>query len=204
MVRLFVGGLDDHVTHTLLSSRFTSFGQVTACDIILRKEADPQYQLHVRSSDGVEQPKAARATGTGSATTTEASAEVYEEEKIPCCRGFAYVNFEPKDEAALHRCISLYNGCKWRGGVLRVERAIPVYTERLREEWEADAAAEDIEYDGEAQTDEQLPVSTKALRMTRPDTGKVVASLAEPGTGSRTLFPPLKPTRLDLLSWTYE
>lgn len=54
-----------------------------------------------------------------------------------------------------------------------MERAHPAYMETLREEWEEDAASEDFEYDIEAQADIQLPVSTKALRMTRPDTGKV-------------------------------
>jgi len=34
-----------------------------------------------------------------------------------------------------------YNGCKWRGGVLRVEKAKEHYMDRLRREW-AEAEAE--------------------------------------------------------------
>ncbi|KAK9800162.1 hypothetical protein WJX73_001174 [Symbiochloris irregularis] len=36
-------------------------------------------------------------------------------------RGFAYVDFEPRDSTALHRCLSAYNGCSWSGSKLRVE-----------------------------------------------------------------------------------
>lgn len=37
-----------------------------------------------------------------------------------------------------------YNGCKWKGGVLRIEKAKEHYIDRLRREWveaEAEAAA---------------------------------------------------------------
>lgn len=188
MVRLFVGGLDDDVTQELLSSRFTSFGRVTACSIILRKEADPLRQLQTDKNSGAICNNSARNTSQRS---------------TPGCRGFAYVDFEPKDAAALHRCLSLYNGCKWRGGLLRVEPALPKYSELLQEEWEDDAATEN----NSAMTVDEMaaaalvPVSNKALRMTRADTGRVVASVAEPGPGSRTLFPPFREIPFRDISW---
>lgn len=39
------------------------------------------------------------------------------------CRGFAYVTLMPKDIPSLKRCLSLYNGSKWRGCVLKVQIA---------------------------------------------------------------------------------
>lgn len=194
MVRIFVGGLDGDVTQELLSTRFTSFGRVTACSIILRKEADPLLQLPTgpaNKSSGAICNKWARNTSQRS---------------TPGCRGFAYVDFEPKDAAALHRCLSLYNGCKWRGGVLRVEPALPKYSELLQEEWEDDAATE---HNSAMTIDEMaaaalVPASTKALRMTRADTGRVVASVAEPGPGSRTLFPPFRQIPFRDISWSLD
>ncbi len=47
-------------------------------------------------------------------------------------RGLAYVTLTPKDPAALANCLAVYNGCKWRGGVLRCAPACPDYRERLR------------------------------------------------------------------------
>lgn len=59
-------------------------------------------------------------------------------------RGFAYVDFEASTEASLKKLFSAYNGCKWKGGVLRIEKAKEHYIDRLRREWveaEAEAAA---------------------------------------------------------------
>ena len=49
-------------------------------------------------------------------------------------RDFAHVELLPKDEASLRMCISAYNGCKWKGGVLRCSLARQHYAERLRQE----------------------------------------------------------------------
>ena len=49
-------------------------------------------------------------------------------------RDFAHVSLRPKDEAALRKCISAYNGCKWKGGVLRCGLARQHYVERLAAE----------------------------------------------------------------------
>lgn len=49
-------------------------------------------------------------------------------------REFGHVSLRPKDEAALNKCISAYNGCKWRGGVLKCSLARQHYAERLAAE----------------------------------------------------------------------
>lgn len=49
-------------------------------------------------------------------------------------RDFAHVSLRPKDEAALRKCVSAYNGCKWKGGVLRCGLARQHYAERLAAE----------------------------------------------------------------------
>jgi len=52
----------------------------------------------------------------------------------PPCRGFAYVEFTPTDDKALVRCLSLYNGCKWKGGVMAVHVAKPRFQQRFQME----------------------------------------------------------------------
>ncbi|KAG6556385.1 hypothetical protein Mapa_002328 [Marchantia paleacea] len=56
-------------------------------------------------------------------------------------RGFAYVDFLPSSEASLKKLISSYNGCKWRGGLLRIEQAKQHYVDKLQKEWTAEAEA---------------------------------------------------------------
>ena len=38
-------------------------------------------------------------------------------------RGFGYVELDPHDEQTLRKCMSAYNGSKWRGHVLRCHLA---------------------------------------------------------------------------------
>ncbi|CAM6110577.1 unnamed protein product [Calypogeia fissa] len=59
----------------------------------------------------------------------------------PGHRGFAYVDFVPASDAALRKLFSAYNGCKWRGGLLRVEKAKEHFSDRLQREWAAEAAS---------------------------------------------------------------
>lgn len=49
-------------------------------------------------------------------------------------RNFGHVELEPKDEAALRKCISAYNGCRWKGAVLKCALAHQHYTDRLQAE----------------------------------------------------------------------
>ncbi|XP_078149221.1 RNA-binding (RRM/RBD/RNP motifs) family protein [Carex rostrata] len=54
-------------------------------------------------------------------------------------RSFGYMDFEPQSDKSLAKLFSTYNGCKWKGGKLRLEKAKEHYLSRLRREWEADA-----------------------------------------------------------------
>uniref|UniRef100_A0A0E0G0W0 RRM domain-containing protein n=1 Tax=Oryza nivara TaxID=4536 RepID=A0A0E0G0W0_ORYNI len=56
-------------------------------------------------------------------------------------RSFAYVDFHCPSDKALAKLFSTYNGCKWKGGKLRLEKAKEHYLTRLKREWEQEAAA---------------------------------------------------------------
>ncbi|GJN18959.1 hypothetical protein PR202_gb06180 [Eleusine coracana subsp. coracana] len=56
-------------------------------------------------------------------------------------RSFAYVDFHYPTDKALAKLFSTYNGCKWKGGKLRLEKAKEHYLTRLKREWEQEAAA---------------------------------------------------------------
>ncbi len=113
MVRLFVGGIPSDVTAAELTQRFTPFGQVAACELVPSKDTAAAPQQQEAHQHGAQQ-----------------------QPLFPPCRGFAYLELQPKDDVSLGRCLSLYNHSKWRGSVLRVEVARPHYLLRLRKEWE--------------------------------------------------------------------
>ncbi|XP_042478157.1 protein REPRESSOR OF SILENCING 3 [Macadamia integrifolia] len=54
-------------------------------------------------------------------------------------RSFAYMDFQPSSDKALSKLFSTYNGCMWKGGRLRIEKAKEHYFVRLRREWAEDA-----------------------------------------------------------------
>jgi len=56
-------------------------------------------------------------------------------------RSFAYVDFHCPSDKALAKLFSTYNGCKWKGGKLRLEKAKEHYLTRLKREWEQEAVA---------------------------------------------------------------
>uniref|UniRef100_A0ACD5V991 Uncharacterized protein n=1 Tax=Avena sativa TaxID=4498 RepID=A0ACD5V991_AVESA len=56
-------------------------------------------------------------------------------------RCFAYVDFHCPSDKALAKLFSTYNGCKWKGGKLKLEKAKEHYLVRLKREWEQEAAA---------------------------------------------------------------
>ena len=148
--RLFVGGLPHDITPEQIAQRFQSFGSVQSVELVPEKEGS-----------------------------------VHAGPTLKQCRGFAFVQLRPKDDAVLHRCMSMvrlahlfpsmskeaavhnmahmgrrgmhariaikcgplhvslvhcfcshlqYNGCKWMGGVLRVEPASMHYRARLAKE----------------------------------------------------------------------
>lgn len=53
-------------------------------------------------------------------------------------RSFAYMDFEPNSDKALAKLFSTYNGCTWKGGKLRLEKAREHYLARLKREWAED------------------------------------------------------------------
>lgn len=55
-------------------------------------------------------------------------------------RSFAYVDFFPSSHKSLSKLFSTYNGCVWKGGRLRLERAKEHYLARLKREWAEDDA----------------------------------------------------------------
>lgn len=164
-VRLFIGGLPGDITSKQLAGRFASFGSTSAVELVPRKHSP---------ADG--------------------------------CRGFAYVDFTPNDDQALHRCLSLvrkvcltshsfsldsasscitkkscnhvdvtsvlqYNGCKWRGGVLRVEKAKVHYLNRLQTEWEAKPESHDESQD--AACIQESSLQEDPMRIPTPASGFV-------------------------------
>nr|GME04636.1 nucleolar protein 8 isoform X1 [Ipomoea batatas] len=54
-------------------------------------------------------------------------------------RSFAYLDFVPSSDNSLLKLFSKYNGCMWKGGRLRLEKAKQSFLLRLKREWEEDA-----------------------------------------------------------------
>eukprot|EP00878_Enallax_costatus_P033963 GHUV01037559.1.p1 GENE.GHUV01037559.1~~GHUV01037559.1.p1 ORF type:complete len:318 (+),score=76.88 GHUV01037559.1:494-1447(+) len=129
------------------------------------------------------------------------------------CRGFAYVTFIPKDEAALAKVFSLYNGCKWRGQRLRVELANPHYSLKLQQEWQEEQQHE------QAAQEQQKPLvhaastasdaangnaddEPTAVRITIPGTRKSVSvDLTSKAESYRNWFAAQKEKRISELDW---
>ncbi|KAK4432754.1 protein REPRESSOR OF SILENCING 3 [Sesamum alatum] len=57
-------------------------------------------------------------------------------------RSFAYLDFLPASDKGLAKLFSTYNGCMWKGGRLKLEKAKEDYLLRLRREWAEDAELE--------------------------------------------------------------
>ncbi|KAI5659076.1 hypothetical protein M9H77_27869 [Catharanthus roseus] len=55
-------------------------------------------------------------------------------------RSIAYLDFIPVSDKGLAKLFSTYNGCMWKGGRLRLEKAKEHYLLRLKREWAEDAA----------------------------------------------------------------
>nr|GLL47871.1 uncharacterized protein LOC109170193 isoform X1 [Ipomoea trifida] len=54
-------------------------------------------------------------------------------------RSFAYLDFAPSSDNSLLKLFSKYNGCMWKGGRLRLEKAKQHFLVHLKREWEEDA-----------------------------------------------------------------
>ncbi|KAL3625241.1 hypothetical protein CASFOL_030695 [Castilleja foliolosa] len=57
-------------------------------------------------------------------------------------RSFGYLEYVPSSEKGLAKLFSTYNGCMWKGGRLKLEKAKENYLSRLKHEWTEDAELE--------------------------------------------------------------
>ncbi|CAA0842165.1 RNA-binding (RRM/RBD/RNP motifs) family protein [Striga hermonthica] len=57
-------------------------------------------------------------------------------------RSFGYLEYAPASDKGLAKLFSTYNGCMWKGGRLKLEKAREDYLSRLRREWTEDAELE--------------------------------------------------------------
>ncbi|BDA43982.1 probable nucleolar protein 8 at N-terminal half [Coccomyxa sp. Obi] len=137
----------------------------------------------------------------------EKKGSVYAGPTLKQCRGFAFVQLSPKDETALHRCVSMYNGCKWMGGVLRVEPASMHYKARLaKEESDELSRKQPLEQDqahvrlqpGDDGPDERNREDAAPLTILRRDGKKTMRAVPN---RAKTYFPPVKQPRTGDLSW---
>ncbi|GAB2276255.1 hypothetical protein Dimus_010986 [Dionaea muscipula] len=79
-------------------------------------------------------------------------------------RSFAYIDFVPSSDKSLSKLFSTYNGCSWKGGKLKLEKAKEHYLDCLRREW-----AENVEIVNGANSnsddaDQNTNSSVKAVR----------------------------------------
>ncbi|KAK8635464.1 hypothetical protein V6N13_004201 [Hibiscus sabdariffa] len=60
-------------------------------------------------------------------------------------RGFAYVDITPASSNSISKLFSVYNGCAWKGGKLKLEKAKEHFLARLKREWEETPAESEAE-----------------------------------------------------------
>ncbi|XP_055824068.1 protein REPRESSOR OF SILENCING 3 [Solanum dulcamara] len=70
-------------------------------------------------------------------------------------RSFAYLDLLPSSDKSLPKLFSTYNGCMWKGGRLRIEKAKEHFFLRLKREWEEDVTV--------ATTSTHLPVTAAEM-----------------------------------------
>ncbi|KAL0292389.1 UNVERIFIED_CONTAM: protein REPRESSOR OF SILENCING 3 [Sesamum calycinum] len=78
-------------------------------------------------------------------------------------RSFAYLGFVPASDKGLAKLFSTYNGCMWKGGKLKLEKAKEHYLLRLRREWAEDAELE-TKLPSNVDADESVDTSQKPLK----------------------------------------
>ncbi|KAG4946822.1 hypothetical protein JHK84_043104 [Glycine max] len=74
-------------------------------------------------------------------------------------RSFAYLDFL-SDPKSLSKLFSKYNGCLWKGGRLRLEKAKEDYLVRLKREWEQGALDDATQKPPAAAIEEEIPSTT--------------------------------------------
>ncbi|KAI3803178.1 hypothetical protein L1987_31327 [Smallanthus sonchifolius] len=122
-------------------------------------------------------------------------------------RSFAYLDFLPASDKSLPKLFSTYNGCMWKGGKLRLEKAKEHYLVKLKREWQdesehASKASENSNGDATKNHDtsekpkKPSPADKTQIHIFFPKLGKV-KSLAQVGIGKhkysfqRILVPPI-------------
>ncbi|CAE6246942.1 unnamed protein product [Arabidopsis arenosa] len=85
-------------------------------------------------------------------------------------RSFAYVDFSPSSTNSLTKLFSTYNGCVWKGGRLRLEKAKEHYLARLKREWEAASSTSDntIKAPSDSTPSTHLNIFFPRLRKVKP------------------------------------
>tara|TARA_B110000971_G_scaffold123181_1_gene126174 strand:- start:593 stop:2476 length:1884 start_codon:yes stop_codon:yes gene_type:complete len=147
--RLHIGGLPRELLDDELRARFTPFGVVFGVEVLREKPNSPFFR---REGDGASSDesesedvptrgrggrggrggKGGRGGGVNAKpSTSTANTRNHRKEPPHPCRGFAYVDLLATDAKSLNRCVTLYNGCKWKGGTLSVTTAKPGFAERL-------------------------------------------------------------------------
>ncbi|KAH9623619.1 hypothetical protein KSS87_008594 [Heliosperma pusillum] len=71
-------------------------------------------------------------------------------------RGFAYINFFPSSLNSLPKLFSTYNGCSWKGGKLKLEKAKEHYLDRLKREWAEEAELKKNEHISHSDADASI------------------------------------------------
>ncbi|KAK9699720.1 hypothetical protein RND81_08G191800 [Saponaria officinalis] len=76
-------------------------------------------------------------------------------------RSFAYINFFPSSPNSLPKLFSTYNGCAWKGGKLKLEKAKEHYTDRLKREWAEEAELKNGEHISHGEVDASIADSSE-------------------------------------------
>ncbi|OMP05182.1 hypothetical protein COLO4_09001 [Corchorus olitorius] len=97
-------------------------------------------------------------------------------------RSFAYVDILPSSSNSLSKLFSTYNGCVWKGGKLKLEKAKAHYLTRLKREWEDKDAKEDEDL----QEDDHQALPTSSDHLNKSNKFQV-----SPDTNIRIFFPRL-------------
>ena len=138
--RLHIGGLPRELLDDELRARFAPFGEVRSVEVLREKPESPFFPWEDEGSGGEDSESDSEVGirggrgGRGGLGGRGGRSGQKRPPRPPPCRGFAYVDLRPADAKSLNRCITLYNGCKWKGGVLSVREARPRFLERLKME----------------------------------------------------------------------
>ncbi|KAF6155213.1 hypothetical protein GIB67_019739 [Kingdonia uniflora] len=80
-------------------------------------------------------------------------------------RNFSYIDFQPSSHNSISKLFSMYNGCIWKGGRLKLEKAKEHYLVRLRREWAENAKPAKIPND-DLVGDKSVAVKEKSKLLT--------------------------------------